>query len=97
MEMIMAKQYLVRYLTEDEGVMAMFLGDLPEKFAVEIAAGNLFVMGWCPGNPWCLYTVTNTPSNDEEIPVKLDGDGEPLTIPGYGHKPELWEARTTFC
>jgi len=93
----MAKQYLVRYLTEDEGVMAMFLGELPEEFAVEIAAGNLFLTGWCPGNRWCLYTVTSTPSDDEETPVTLDGDGEPIRHDGYGHNPELWHSRTTFC
>lgn len=91
----MTKQYLVRYLTEDEGVMAMFLGDLPEKFALEIAAGNLFLMGWCPGNRWCLYTVTNTPSDDEEIPIILDGDGEPFQH--YGHSHELWQAKVTYC
>lgn len=77
--------YAVRYFTGEE-VIVLPLGHLPENFVLEIAAGDLFLDGWCPGNPWCVYYGTG----DERKPMLLDGDGEPITIDHYGDSDELW-------
>lgn len=77
------KQYSVRYLAE-ESVVVIELGFVDPEFAVEIAAGNLFLNGWSPGEDWCVY------ENDERQTPVLEIDGEKIDQPYYGDYDYLW-------